>query len=864
MKNEGRNNGLTRCATLFLDRIPRNFLETGNIFDKSPVSSTIRSPTSSQLRSSPHLIDSKPSQDSSLQPSIKITPISCEELPHFPQNLNISQKLQGQSSGEESEKEREEPSNKNYQEFLPKKVSEFARSRGKTVIENKKYSATKPVKHARSENNSLFNRLIKEKFKKLHENEKNLYNNSNNIPEGTSPQVSLERSSKSQRKGRDFTRSEKKPSEFANKNEKFAEFFSDLNDLSDNSSRISAKVSPVSKKIKKKAQFFNFEQTEELDSVSSVNSVPQRPRKDSEEPLTKLVFFENTEESANLKEISAKNRPYFLDVSTNNANNSGFLGKNSNSSTLRRSVRGEKKEIIKKDDEGIKICELIVERLNEIFAQEFNKQSLEHCEILINKLKKLKNVICSGDTRETPMKTPYEYQETLEILEFVEKLAAQGRKLLKYRELSKKFVIKDENAEKNADFSTKHRHFPLRGKKKTSCSLEKRQELQQKMQDFIEEKRKKQFSFVRRTKQQLKAGTLVISTTKSKYSDSEKSFKSTGANPRTVRDLRAKTTFSMKYGGKNRENSEVSPKSEEEKTHEENLRVSIESIEERSRNIAEKKDLSIENTKEIAKSKETTPLDLEKPPDFHSKISTIKLKRVPFDEDQAPKPLKINTERIKSPENSPQSKLLTSPCIFKASKFQRPFIKTRPLEYGQFFKDKIEGNIDTRDIRHSPIYKFTKRKSVEVLSPVKKGSPRHRASKHRKSTLCTFKNHLVSEDIHGLRNSKRHFSYQFPLKNNDEDREKEKNKTNYMLLKALLIQENDEIVNEKNENCKEEEEDEKEEEKEKEKEVLDDSESQTDESEISTLEKKEYMRDYYSDSDMMKIEQKCRPLEHEM
>ena len=222
--------------------------------------------------------------------------------------------------------------------------------------------------------------------------------------------------------------------------------------------------------------------------------------------------------------------------------------------------------------------------------------------------------------------------------------------------------------------------------------------------------------------------------------------------------------------------------------------------------------------------------------------------------------LKLHIKKFDNKELDMNNKGISSPGIFKRDLSKRPTIMTKILEYGQFFLEEKNRELDkdTKDIRHSPIFKFTKRKSVEVLSPIRKNSPERinrRLKRSRKSTVAAgLKSGTIPQDpienMNFSRKKARHFSYQNQKKPNYDDflkeierrKEKNKEKENEIIKEKVEEEKNFKTLNislrdSSNDNY----------------ETDEDKIEEDSEDSISMIDAKEYIRDYYSDTDALKI-----------
>lgn len=637
-------------------------------------------------------------------------------------------------------------SNNPRTEFFPKKTSDFARTRGKTTTKIDESGSIKQelpltISHpnlktsSKADNDSLYNKLIKQKLRLMHESEKR-----NWLKEGASPGLSQGASSFSTNKndakklGFEFASERKK--KLKRSGEHFLDLYSDINkseDLSDKSN----KISPQFKK-------FNFESPDELDSLSSLNSHLKPPGEDLP-PLTTKTTVEKVNTISESQEFNPKKRKIVRGKTI-------MLENKSQKPQLkpRNSVRSDQKETIKKDDEGIKICMILEEKLNGVSIQKFSQTDLENFTVFEKYIQKLKEVLSPQISE--PLKTPYEYHETIELLEFVGKVRKIGEKYLKNRELSRKFIIK------NPEFLNTLIKQDKFLKKRNSLPLERNKKV---LKNWGPEE----------SMMKIQAGTPWL------------------------------------------ENKPLLKKSIDRK-----------SVDEKSGKDSRKKEVFLEKS----------PPKLQ---DFPVKMESSQRKKTQESEKNELTLLKL----IKVDDDLKESnavKCLASPCVFRRQK--RPeMIKTKALQFGQLFFEKSNVMKDTKDIKHSPVTKFTKRKSVEVLSPVKKGSPLTTGRKKRRkreSTLVIGKK--LIEDADFSRGKKRHFSHQIASFKEDFK------KPDFSYFNDFIGDKNDSLIIEEDRK------------REDSRENIDSVEKSDDrslefseESSISSFEN-EYLRNYYSESDI--------------
>ena len=179
--------------------------------------------------------------------------------------------------------------------------------------------------------------------------------------------------------------------------------------------------------------------------------------------------------------------------------------------------------------------------------------------------------------------------------------------------------------------------------------------------------------------------------------------------------------------------------------------------------LNEKNPISLEIPKENTSKDYKDEVVSQKSSRIIEKSEDSSLKKGNFSQ-KSPKNLKLELPHFQKPELENNLKM-SSPGIFKRA-LQKPSITTKILEYGQFFlEEKREKDHDTKDIRHSPIYKYTKMKSVEVLSPVKKSPEEKKKKKLRMSIIGMVNSGTLPENLQNeqkvlLRKKKRHLSYQ--------------------------------------------------------------------------------------------------------
>jgi hypothetical protein len=211
----------------------------------------------------------KPTQ-SSFQPLIKLTPISCEDLAFL-------QKKDSESESENEGKDLENTksmknlvirNNSSNKDFLPKKASDFAktsnRTRGQTVydgnLNEKEKDPNLLLNPQKKQDMSLFNMLFKQKYKTwLHD---------------FSPQVSLDKSS-SDNNSNNIKLSNVKKEKDVNNEEGFIDIFSDMNVNSGNVSEDSNKISPSGKE-KKVFDFIHIPDSIKSSFSSSKNQAKSR------------------------------------------------------------------------------------------------------------------------------------------------------------------------------------------------------------------------------------------------------------------------------------------------------------------------------------------------------------------------------------------------------------------------------------------------------------------------------------------------------------------------------------------------------------------------------------------------------------
>ena len=399
---------------------------------------------------------------------------------------------------------------------------------------------------------------------------------------------------------------------------------------------------------------------------------------------------------------------------------------------MRRSIRCEKKDVIRRNDEAIKQCIELEEKLREIFELDFSKSSIRTLELAIKLLAELKCVIMNP----MQIKQSYEYYEILEILDFVNKIINVGNKYLKYKGISSRNIIREKDANpKRQTFRYRKRMKTIKVKPSSSLSLEKRKSKQ------IEGRVSKQ-----PTKQELPRESSQENKQKSsRRSESEKSIEIQDAAMETVKTQR-KTRFSLKYG---KEGPSLQILKSPEETGSSTKGGGMDFLWKENEKTKESMNISIENIVEKTE-KLATPLNN---PERKLKVQTS-----------------LGYQRTDEGFNIKMS----SPGIFKRQCLKKPTIKTKLLECGQFFlEDQQEKDEDTKDIRHSPIFKYTKRKSVEVLSPARKGSPEgRRKKKPRMSVIGTLTGNsnsgTIPENSKFSRKKNRLLSYQLTRKNGED------------------------------------------------------------------------------------------------
>lgn len=377
---------------------------------------------------------------------------------------------------------------------------------------------------------------------------------------------------------------------------------------------------------------------------------------------------------------------------------------------MRRSIRCEKKDVIRRNDEAIKQCIDLEEKLREIFELDFSKSSLRTLEMAIKLLAELKSVIMNP----IQIKQSYEYYEILEILDFVNKMINVGSKYLKYKGISSRNIIREKDANpKRQTFRYRKRMKTIKAKPSSSLSLEKARKSKQTEGRVSKQPTKQELP--RESSQEMKLKS-------SKRSESEKSIELQDAAIETLKTQR-KTRFSLKYG---KEGPSLQIIKSPEETGNSTKGGGFEFLWKENEKNQESLNISIENTVEKA-GKLATPNNNQE------------------------RKLKVQTSMGNQRTDEGFNIKMSSPGIFKRQCLKKPTIKTKLLECGQFFlEDQQEKDEDTKDIRHSPIFKYTKRKSVEVLSPARKGSPEgRRKKKPRMSVIGT----LISSSTTGNSNS---------------------------------------------------------------------------------------------------------------
>jgi len=727
---------------------------------------------------------------------IKLTPISCEN----------SAKLSSNPSEFGSEDDKNHLSLKlmnNFskrKDFQPKKVSDFAkndcRSRGKTV--NEKYDKKKEekehcfnTKNSKQEN-SLFNKMIKQKLMKEMEKKTWL--------KDISLQLSIEHGSEKFEERGFF--SDKKPNgRKESVEEGFVDIFSDIF-LNSENSEISDHNSPVYHRRKETKKTFNFETLnleycESMDnSVSSKHSLQQPLLTENEQTVKEdgkdeiNENYKNGDENEEEKEKleNEKNEEEAALVRRMKKGKTMLEETNLviNRSSMQKSIRMEKKDIIRKDDEGIKICNKIEEKLREVSENEYTIGSNLKLESIIKYLQELKNLIYNGNIEGTSHQ-PYEYYEIEEILEFMKKFLNIGEKYLNYKHLANQNLLRNDRGCVKKEFFRGWKKTKTVKSKQNSFSLEKTRKSRTPNPNLVSFKRQK-------------TRTEII--------------KPMEIDTNPLKKPNKNLTLLTKF-----EKTDEIWLNNEDKTKElsNKLRLSIK--------VEQKPIKSILSADEKAKKK--VSFNEEEGRENMTKITLIK-------------PTDFECMNVKG---------IASPGIFQQNSKKRPSIITRFLECGQFFTDENARILDknTKEIRHSPIFKYTKRKSVEVLSPDRKSPERHlkRSKRPRQSAMGILRGggtlplDIIENYDKFPRKKARHYSYQIPRKvpieeplNRNHEKEDKKEEKNEEKMEKM-----NEVANEKNEVA----------------DRIEEEDTDSSEDSISMIDVKDYMRDYYSDSDVVKF-----------